>query len=135
MRWRDDGELAVPFLHDHSGVVEDEGHLRELSSIGSSKTGLEVLEAADGSSAIDLLHAAGDKIDVILLDLTLPGASSHEIIAQAANAKPDIRIILTSAHSQEMIADAMRAPQVPSFIRKPFQFGELLNTLRSSLPS
>ena len=130
----DDGELAVPFLHGTILVVEDEGHLRGAVVKRLRKTGLEVLEAADGSSAIDLLHAAGDKIDVILLDLTLPGASSHEIIAQAANAKPDIRIILTSAHSQEMIADAMRAPQVRSFIRKPFQFGELLNTLRSSLP-
>jgi PAS domain S-box-containing protein len=131
----EDGELAVPFLHGTILVVEDEGHLRGAVVKRLRKTGLEVLEAADGSSAIDLLHATGDKIDVILLDLTLPGASSHEIIAQAANAKPDIRIILTSAYSQEMIADAMRAPQVRSFIRKPFQFGELLNTLRSSLPS
>jgi len=128
-------ELAVPFLHGTILVVEDESHLRGAIVKRLRKTGLEVLEAADGSSAIDLLHATGDKIDVILLDLTLPGASSHEIIAQAANAKPDIRIILTSAYSQEMIADAMRAPQVRSFIRKPFQFGELLNTLRSSLPS
>jgi DNA-binding response OmpR family regulator len=37
------------------------------------KTGFEVLEAADGSSAIDILRADGDKIDVILLDLTIPG--------------------------------------------------------------
>jgi len=131
----DDEEVAVPFLHGTILVVEDEGHLRGAVVKRLRKTGLEVLEAADGSSAIDLLHAAGDKINVILLDMTLPGASCHEIIAQAANAKPDIRIILTSAYSQEMIAEAMRAPQVGSFIRKPFQFGELLNTLRSSLPS
>ena len=116
-------------------IVEDEGHLRQAVAKMLRKVGYEVFEAADGSSAIDLLRAAGGKIDVILLDMTLPGASSYEIIAQAANAKPDIRIILTSAYSQEMIADAMRAPQVRSFIRKPFRFGELLNTLRSSLPS
>ena len=89
----DDGELAVPFLHGTILVVEDEGHLRGAVVKRLRKTGLEVLEAAEGTSAIDLLHAARDKIDVILLDLTLPGASGHEIIAQAANAKPDIRII------------------------------------------
>jgi DNA-binding NtrC family response regulator len=67
--------------------------------------------------------------------MTIPGASSHEVVAEAANAKPNIRVILTSAYSQEAMAGAMSPPQVRSFIRKPFQFGDLLNTLRSSLPS
>ena len=99
------------------------------------KTGFEVFEAADGSSAIDLLRTDGGKLDVILLDMTIPGASSDEIVAQAANAKPDIKVILTSAYSQEMIAGAMSQPQIRSFIRKPFQFGDLLKTLRSCLSS
>ena len=115
--------------------MEDEGHLRQAVVKMLRKTGFEVFEAADGSSAIDLLRADGGKIDVILLDMTIPGASSHEIVAEAANAKPNIRVILTSAYSQEMIAGAMSQPQIRSFIRKPFQFGDLLKTLRSSLSS
>jgi hypothetical protein len=39
------------------------------------------------------------------------------------------RVILTSAYNQEVIADAMRPPQVRSFIRKPFQLDELLNAI------
>jgi CheY-like chemotaxis protein len=127
------GELASQ--HGTILVVEDEGHLREPIVKMLRKTCLEVFEAADGSSAINLLRAAGGKIDVILLDMTLPGASNHEIVAEAANVKPNIRIILTSAYSQEMIADAMSPPQIRSFIRKPFQLGELLKALRSSLPA
>jgi DNA-binding NtrC family response regulator len=99
------------------------------------KTGFEVFEAADGSSAIDSLRAHGDRIDVILLDMTIPGASSHEVVAEVANARPNIRVILTSAYSQETIAGAMSAPQVRGFIRKPFQLGDLLTTLRRSLSS
>ena len=86
-----DGEMAVPAQHGTVLVVEDEGHLRQAVVKMLRKTGFEVFEAADGSSAIDLLRADGDKIDVILLDMTIPGASSHEIVAQAANAKPDIK--------------------------------------------
>jgi hypothetical protein len=48
---------------------------------------------------------------------------------------PAIRVILTSAYSQEVIAEAMRLPQICGFIRKPFQLGDLLETLRSSLSS
>ena len=92
--------------------------------------GFQVLEAADGSSAIDLLRTAVDKIDLILLDLTIPGASSAEVITEAARTRPDIRVILTSAYSHEMLPALPRASQVRAFIRKPFQFGELVSTLR-----
>ena len=97
------------------------------------KKGFEVLDAANGSAAINILRTSQGRIDVMLLDMTIPGASSHEIVAEAANAKPDIKIILTSAYSQETMAGAMNLPQIRSFIRKPFQFGDLLNTLRGSL--
>jgi two-component system, cell cycle sensor histidine kinase and response regulator CckA len=130
------GELgAVPSQRGTVLVVEDEGHLRQAVVKMLRKIGFEVFEAADGSSAIDLLRADGGKLDVILLDMTIPGASSDEIVDQAANAKPDIKVILTSAYNQETIAGAMSQPQIRSFIRKPFQLGDLLKTVRSCLSS
>ena len=115
--------------------MEDEAPLRQAIVKMLRKTGFEIFEAADGSSAIDLLRTAGSKMDVILLDMTLPGASSQEIVAEAANAKPGIKVILTSAYSREIIATAINAPQIHSFIRKPFQLGDLLKMIRSSLSS
>ena len=72
---------------------------------------------------------------MVLLDMTLPGASSREVVEAAANVRPNIRVILTSAYSQAMIEGSMRAPQICGFIRKPFELGELLKMLRSSLSS
>jgi PAS domain S-box-containing protein len=129
-----DGELAaVPSQHGSVLVVEDEGHLRQAIVSMLRKADFEVFEAADGSSAIDLLRAAGGKIDVIVLDMTIRGASSHEVVTEAANAKPNIRVILTSAYSQEMTKGTVSAPQVRSFIRKPFQLGDLVKTLENAL--
>jgi hypothetical protein len=49
---------------------------------------------------------------------------------------PNISVILTSTYSQEAVAGAMMSPpQVRSFNRKPFSIGDLLNTLRTALPS
>jgi DNA-binding NtrC family response regulator len=129
-----DGELAVPLQNGTVLVVEDERDLRQPIVKMLRKNDFEVFEAADGSSAIDLLRAGEVKIDVILLDITIPGASSHEIVAEAAKARPNIRVILTSAYSQGIVADAMSSPVI-SFIRKPFQLGDLLKTLRSALSS
>jgi PAS domain S-box-containing protein len=130
-----DGELAVPPQHGTVLVVEDEGHLRQPIVKMLRKIGFEVFEAADGTAAIDLIRVHGGRFDVILLDMTLPGASSHEVVVEAANVRPDIGVVLTSAYSQEMVAGAMSAPQIRAFIRKPFQLGDLVQTLRSSLSS
>jgi DNA-binding NtrC family response regulator len=130
-----DGGNAAPAQDGTVLVVEDESDLRQPIVRMLRKSGFEVLEAADGTSAIDLLRANRTGIDAVLLDMTIPGASSREVLEAAANVRPDIKVILTSAYSQEMIDGSMWAPQICSFIRKPFQFGELLTILRSSLSS
>ena len=114
-------------------VVEDEEPLREAVVKMLRKAGFAVFEAADGASAIARLRADEDEIDVMLLDLTIPGATHHEVVAEAAKAKPNMGVILTSAYGQEMIGE-MSPLQIRGFIRKPFQFRDLLNTLRSALP-
>jgi CheY-like chemotaxis protein len=128
-------QLADPSQEGTILVVEDERPLREAVTKMLRKAGFDVFEAADGSSAIDLLRAKGDKINLLLLDITIPGASSREVIFEAAKAQPTIRVILTSAYRQEMITGVMNASQVRSFIRKPFQFADLLTTLRNTLSS
>ena len=84
------------------------------------KNGFKVLEAANGSSAINLLRENRDNIDVILLDMTIPGASSCDVVAEAAQSIPDAKVVLTSAYGEEMLTPLMTAPQIRGFIRKPF---------------
>jgi CheY-like chemotaxis protein len=114
-------------------VVEDEGPLRQPLVKVLRKNGFKVFEAADGSSAIDFLRANRGKIDVILLDVTIPGASSEEVVLEAAHIRSEIKVILASAYSQDMIADSMRAPQIRCFIRKPYRLREVIETLRHVL--
>jgi CheY-like chemotaxis protein len=114
-------------------VVEDEAALRAGVVKMLRKSGLEVFEASDGNSAIDVIREHGRRIEGILLDMTVPGAGGREIVAEAAKFKPEIRVVLTSAFSQEMIEGSITAPQIYGFIRKPFKFVDLLEIIRSSL--
>jgi PAS domain S-box-containing protein len=113
-------------------VVEDEDPLRQAVVKMLRKTLFVVLEANNGSAAIDLLRANRGKIDAILLDMTIPGASSHQVIAEAAQTQPNIRVILTSAYNQDMLSLPMSASHISGFIRKPFQLGDLVKMLRSA---
>jgi two-component system cell cycle sensor histidine kinase/response regulator CckA len=97
------------------------------------KWGLEALEAANGSAAIDLLRARGREIDLMLLDLTIPGVSSQDVLAEAAVAQPKLKVVLTSAYSEEVAKPMMGVPLVCGFIRKPFKIADLARQLRSVL--
>jgi PAS domain S-box-containing protein len=116
-------------------VVEDEDSLREAVTKVLRREGFDVLEASNGTAAVNLLRAYGGDVDVLLLDMTIPGASSQEIVTQAANAQPEIKVILTSAYSQEMILERICTPQISSFVRKPFRLADLVKTLQDAVAS
>ena len=127
-------ELAAPSQQAAVLIVDDEEALRQAVAKRLRKNGFDVFEAADGSFAIDLLRANGDQIDVILLDMTIPGASSREVVAEAIKVRSDITIVLASAYSRETFSSATGVPQIRGFIRKPFQFADLMKTLQSAMP-
>jgi CheY-like chemotaxis protein len=112
-------------------IVEDEDALRQPVSKMLRKSGFDVLEAADGTAAIELLRARTSEIDVVLLDLTIPGASSADVVAEVMKLRPDLKVVLTSAYSSEVAAQ-IDAPVVQGFVRKPFPFNDLLRALRAA---
>ncbi len=62
-------------------------------------------------------------IDVVLLDMTIPGTPSRAVVTEAGRTRPDAKVLLTSAYSREMAGPAVEAKQVRGFIRKPFLLG------------
>jgi PAS domain S-box-containing protein len=116
-------------------VLEDEEILRQAVARAMRKSGFEVLEASNGSVAIEMLRANGKRIDLMLLDVTFPGASINDVIREYGRVRPDGKVILTSAYSEEMTRTTISAAQIYCFIRKPFYLAELVKTLRDALSS
>jgi PAS domain S-box-containing protein len=116
-------------------VVEDEHRLRQAIAKLLRKSGFQVLEAGDGTTAIELLHANSSEIDIILLDMTIPGRSSQDVVAEASQTPRGVKVIVTSAYSAETVMPTMRGPLVRGFIRKPFRHGEIVEMLRTALSS
>jgi DNA-binding response OmpR family regulator len=115
--------------------VEDEHPLRQAVTRLLAKAGFRVLQVDNGSDAIELLRGDAGEIDAILLDMTIPGALSQEVLAEAVGVRPNIKIILTSAYGEETAKTALDGPPISGFVRKPFQFGHLVRTLRTVLSS
>jgi len=114
-------------------VVEDEEILRLAVSKMLRRGGFGVIEAIDGDSAIELIRAHSDQIDVMLLDITLPGLSSRKVLEEALQTRPNLKAILTSAYSRQTVDASFAGLPVERFIRKPFSFADLLGLLQDAL--
>ena len=110
-------------------VVEDEETLRLAVSKALRKSGFSVMEANDGSGAMDLLRAHKDEIDVVLLDVTLPGIASREVFEETQRMRPDLKVIVTSAYSKETVDSSFAGLAVEHFIRKPFRLVDIARLL------
>ncbi len=114
-------------------VVEDEPTLLLAVSKLLQRRGFSVIQASDGSSALELIRTRQDRFDAMLLDVTLPGASALEVLEEAERLRPDLAVILTSAYSYETIRGNLTGLRVEHFIRKPFHADDFVSMLQGLL--
>ena len=123
-------EPARPYGAATILLVEDEDPLRQAVSKMLRKTGMTVIEAANGSAAMDVIRTAR-RIDVLILDITIPGASSQDVFAEAKRLRPATRMIVLSAYPKDVASACLQAP-VEHFIRKPYRMSELVELIRQT---
>jgi PAS domain S-box-containing protein len=113
-------------------IVEDEVSLMSAVSKVLQRKGFSVIQASDGSAALEAIRGE-DPIDAMLLDVTLPGASSREVFEEAKRLRPGMVAILMSAYSRERATASFAGFTVEYFIRKPFGVDSLTALLRDAL--
>jgi CheY-like chemotaxis protein len=111
-------------------MVEDESTLRLAVSKMLRTKGFTVIEAANGKTGVDLFRASAREIDVVLLDLTLPGLSGREVLSELRRIRPDMKVMITSAYNRELAQTTLGGLQPWLFIRKPYEINELTGLLR-----
>lgn len=112
-------------------VVDDEPAIRRLLHTSLSAEGHQVEEAADGQSALSLLGR--NAIDVLVLDLGLPGMDGFEVIRRLREQGSSVPIIVLSSRADE--AGKVRALDMGAddFVTKPFGVDELLARIRAAV--
>jgi len=113
-------------------VVEDEQMLRVAVSKKLRIEGFSVIEAGDGTAGANLFRENETKIDVVLLDVTLPGKSSREVLEELRRIRPRLKVILTSAFDRDRALVSIGREHVSGYIRKPYQLTELTSLIRKA---
>lgn len=111
-------------------IVEDDPSIRKLVRVNLVKRGYTVSEAADSHQAITTFQE--ETIDLVLLDLLLPGLSGVDICAWI-RARSDVPIIILSAKQEEELKVAALDAGADDYVTKPFGQEELLARVRAFL--
>ena len=106
-------------------LVEDEDAVRLFGSRALRNKGYRVLEARDGESALDVINAYDDKIDLILTDVMMPGMDGHTLVRLILEELPDIRVILMSGYAEDAIPGEISENPTINFLSKPFSLQDL----------
>jgi two-component system OmpR family response regulator len=117
----------------HILIVEDEEALALGLKFNFEQEGYQVSVAGDGPTALKLFQTTQPSIDLIILDLMLPGMSGYEICSAIRTVNKLVPIIILSARN--LVEDRMHAFDVGTdqYITKPFALPELLNRVKNLL--
>ena len=112
-------------------VVDDEPPIRRLLRTALTAQNYRVDEAADGESALEFLKR--DKVDLIVLDLGLPGMDGLDVVRQLRAAGSVIPIVILSSRDDEAGKVAALDLGADDYVSKPFGVEELSARIRAAL--
>jgi signal transduction histidine kinase len=110
-------------------VVDDEPLVRMVAERFLRREGYEVVSVQNGDEALAILRMATPRIDLAIVDLTMPGKSGAEVVIAAREVRPTLPILISSGYSEAAIEDRSWAEQVQGFLQKPYQRAALLTTV------
>jgi DNA-binding response OmpR family regulator len=112
-------------------IVEDESSIRKFITINLTRNGFEAVEAESGEEAMDKLKHC--PVDVIILDVMLPGIDGFEVCQRIRKMMPEVVIIMLTARGQDMDKIMGLELGADDYMVKPFNPLELVARIRTVL--
>jgi CheY-like chemotaxis protein len=114
-------------------VVDDDAGVRRFLAAGLPREGFDVWLAANGQEAADLLRACRPAIDVVLMDVRMPGRDGPETLAALREQDPQVRCCFMSGDLGGHTAEGLRRLGTGALLRKPFTTAEAGRVLREEI--
>ncbi len=114
-------------------VVDDEQGVRETVRDMLLQFGYQTLLAASGEQALEVFQQASPKVNLVILDLGMPGMGGHRCLEELRALDPELRIIIASGYGVPEQEKKVLAAGAVRFLAKPYHLSEMLQTVRQVL--
>ena len=106
-------------------LVDDEKKIRDVCRDGLKLMGYTVITADSGEAAIDIYGRSHATIDVVILDMIMPGLNGRETYKRLRQINPDVRVLLASGYAFEGQEKEILEDKCNGYIQKPFKIEKL----------
>jgi CheY-like chemotaxis protein len=114
-------------------LVDDEEMIIDVGTEMLKSLQYDVLTAKNGQEAVEIYREKGDDIDVVILDLVMPGMGGREIYEQMKTINPGIKVLLSSGCRVDIAAPEAIDLGWNGYLQKPFDLNELSQKMREIL--
>ena len=112
-------------------LVDDEGMVLDVARQMLEFLGYRVHVAGSGPEALTLYHEKRNEIDLVVLDMVMPGLSGGETYDRLKEINPRIKVLLCSGYSINGMARQILERGCDGFLQKPFQLEQLAREVRA----
>jgi PAS domain S-box-containing protein len=106
-------------------LVDDEEPVLEVGKELLEAMGYRVLAAKDGNEAVEIYRKNEGDIDIVVLDMIIPGMSGGEVYDRLKDTDPNVKVLLSSGYAIDGDASKIMERGCNGFIQKPFHIKEL----------
>jgi PAS domain S-box-containing protein len=114
-------------------IVDDEPEVLDIAAALLKKAGYTPIPALGGPKALEIFHSKNGEIDIVLLDMIMPGLSGSEVYDELKKHNPGIAVLLASGFSINGQAGELLQKGVQGFVQKPFDIYSLTKAIREVL--
>ena len=114
-------------------LVDDEVKIIEVAKPMLELMGYHVISVQSGEHAVDVFRRKADDIDLVILDLIMPGMDGGKVFDRIREIKPAMRVILSSGYAIGGPAEEIMQRGCSGFIQKPYNISELSQIVRKIL--
>ena len=107
-------------------VVDDDDDVRDFAQQALLFGGAEVIAAPDGPSGIEAYKAHSERIDLVLLDMKMPGMSGLECYRALRRIQPEVKVLLSSGYNEQDATSEFAGRGLAGFVQKPYRLKSLL---------
>ncbi|GEM_PF-5655735 len=115
-------------------VIDDEPTVRAAAANMLSRFGYRTLEADGGEEGLRIFSEKQGEVDLVLLDLTMPGLGGEETFHRLRLISRQVRIVLMSGFDSRGAMERLGGGGQVAFIQKPFTLNELRNIISTAIP-
>lgn len=106
-------------------LIEDEELVREINQALLERLGYEVVTAADGARALELVENSPEKFDLALLDIKLPDIDGAALFPRLRRHQPEMKVIVCSGYALDGPTQTILDAGAEDFIQKPFSMADI----------